>query len=80
MNPWVVNEHNLLISQKNTFCKANKIIFESEIDSKETAANTGRKTRQTRIPEEIYKNLETLGDIARFDRSASDTSVIICSR
>ena len=56
MNRWVVNEHNLLISQKNTFCKANKIIFESEIDSKETAANTGRKTRQIGIPGEIYKN------------------------
>ena len=43
-------------SNKNTFCKANKIIFESEIDSKETAANTGRKTRQIGIPGEIYKN------------------------
>ena len=75
-----MNDYNTLIRQTNTFCKADKMIFESEIDSKETAANTGRKTRQTRIPEEIYKNLETLGDIARFDRSASDTSVIICSR
>ena len=75
-----MNDYNTLIRQTNTFCKADKMIFESEIDSKETAATTGRKTRQTRIPEEIYKNLETLGDIARFDRSASDTSVIICSR
>ena len=75
-----MNEHKPLIRQKNTFCKADRMIFESETDSKETAAKTGRKTPQTRIPEEIYKNLETLGDIARFDRSASDTSAIICSR
>ena len=73
----IMNEHNPLIRQKDTFCKADKIIFESEIDLNETAVNTRRKTRQT---EEIYKNWETLGGTARFDRPASDTSVIICSR
>ena len=75
-----MNEHNPLIRQKNTFCKADKIIFESEIDSKETIVNTRRKARQTGISEDIYKNCETLGGTVRFDRSASDTSIIICSR
>ena len=51
-----MNDYNTLIRQTNTFCKADKMIFESEIDSKETAANTGRKTRQIGIPGEIYKN------------------------
>ena len=58
----------------------NEIIFESKIDSIEKAANTGRKTRQTERPKEIYKNWETLDSKGRFDRSASDTSVIISSR
>ena len=75
-----MNEHNPLIRQKNTFCKADKIIFESEIDSKETIVNNRRKARQTGISEDIYKNCETLGGRVRFDRSASDTSIIICSR
>ena len=70
-----MNLHNPLIRQKNKFFKANKKILESEIDSRETAANTGRKTRQSGIPEEVYKNWETLCG----KRSASDTYVIICS-
>ena len=61
--------------QKNKVFKADKKILESEIDSGETAANTGRKTRQSGIPEEVYKIWETLCG----KRSASDTYVIICS-
>ena len=53
----IVNEHNHLIRQKNTLCKAEKIIFESEIDSKETAANTGRKTRHK--PGYLKKSIKT---------------------
>ena len=54
-----------------------KIISESEIVSREAGDNTGRKTRQTGRPGEIYKNWETPDDTGRFDRSVSDTSGII---
>ena len=46
-----------LIHQKNTFCKAYVIIFEPEIVSRKTVANSGRKSRQIEIPGEIYKKL-----------------------
>ena len=68
---------NNLIRQKNTFCKVDKIISESEIVSREAGDNTGRKTRQTGRPGEIYKNWETPDGTGRFDRSVSDTSGII---
>ena len=44
-----------LIHEKNTFCKADIIIFEPEIVSRKTAANTGRKSQQIQIAGEIYK-------------------------
>ena len=46
-----------LIHQKNTFCKADIIIFEPEIVSRKTAANTGRKSQQIEIAGEIYKKI-----------------------
>ena len=69
-----------MVRQKNTFCKADKIIPESEIVSREAAGNTQRKTRQSGKPGEIYQNWETAGGTRRFDRSVSNKSVIIRSR
>ena len=44
---------NSLICQKNKFCKADEIISESEIVSREAAGNTWRKTRQSGRPGKI---------------------------
>ena len=65
---------NNLIRQKNTLCKADKIISESEIVSREAAVNTGRETGQSAGPGGIYQNWETPGGTRRFDRFVLDTS------
>ena len=71
---------NNLIRQENTVCKTDKIISESEIVSREAVDNTERKTRQTGRAGRICLNWETPAGAGRFERSVSDTSVIICSR
>ena len=71
---------NNLIRQKDKFCKADKIISESEIVSREAAGNTAKKTRQSGRAGEIYQNWETPGGTRRFDRSISHVFIVICSR
>ena len=47
---------NNLIRHKNTIWKTNKIVFESEVVSREGQALTVRKTSETERPGEIYRN------------------------
>ena len=47
---------NNLIRHKNTIWKTNKIVFESEVVSREGQALTVRKTSETERPGEIYQN------------------------
>ena len=70
MFPDTFSGTNNLMRHKNTVWKTNKIVFESEIVSREGQALTVRKTSETERPGEIYQNQENLGGTRIFDISA----------